>query len=195
MGQRPFDIRDLDQLVALASPVRQQIVDVVCGLGRCSIAEIAAALGRPADGLYYHVRALLDVGLLVEAGERETQRRAETLYDVPTRGIMRLVYEPEDEANAQAIKKIVAAMLRMTERDFVAGFDEAARVSGPERNLNASRQTAWLGRDARQEVNRLLARLQEIFSTASVPSEEDGELQSLTFVMAPLEAKPVRRGT
>lgn len=194
MARRPFDIRRPDQLEALASPVRQQIVDAVCGLGPCSISEIASALGRPADGLYYHVRTLLDVGLLIEAGERETPRRAETLYSVPTKGIMRLMYEPEDSTNAAAIGRIVGAMLRMAERDFGAGFaPDRARVSGRDRNLHASRQTAWLDKEARLEVNRLLSRLQEIFSAAS--SRADGELQSLTFVHAPLEAKPARRGS
>ncbi|HET9620627.1 MAG TPA: helix-turn-helix domain-containing protein, partial [Kofleriaceae bacterium] len=46
-------------IAALASPVRQEILDTVEALGgTATIAELAAQLGRPADGLYYHVTVL-----------------------------------------------------------------------------------------------------------------------------------------
>ncbi|HYV40165.1 MAG TPA: helix-turn-helix domain-containing protein, partial [Thermoanaerobaculia bacterium] len=62
---RTYSITRPDQLAALASPVRQEIVDVLAGMPRAPIAAIAAALGRPANGLYYHVRELVRVGLVL----------------------------------------------------------------------------------------------------------------------------------
>ena len=67
---RRFRICRKDQIRCLMSQVRQEIVDVVEALGTCSIGEIAEQLGRSADGLYYHVKALVKVDLLEERGVR-----------------------------------------------------------------------------------------------------------------------------
>ena len=58
-------IADVGQIRALASSIRQDIVDTVAATGPCSVADVARTLGRPADGLYYHVKHLLGAGLLV----------------------------------------------------------------------------------------------------------------------------------
>lgn len=186
MAHPSHHIDDTAALHALASPVRQEVVDTVNALGVCSIRDIAAALGCPADGLYYHVRALVDAGLLVSAGTRPTRRRAEELVSTPTRGIMRIRYRPGDRAHVAAMRRIVASMVRVAERDFVAGFDpRLARCDGPERNLLACRQKAWLTRAQRREVTRLIARLQDVLADSQpVPG---AELHSLTLVLAPIE--------
>src|SRR5689334_13072601 len=69
----------LDQLSALASPARVDLIEALTRLGTASLAELAAALGRPADGLYYHVRALEKVGLVAAAGTRRVGGRSERL--------------------------------------------------------------------------------------------------------------------
>ena len=185
--QRPrYDIVDVTAMRALTAPLRQEIVDTVSALGVCSVRQIAEALGCPADGLYYHVRALLEAGLLVSAGTRPTRRRDEALVSTPTRGTLHLRYQPDDEANAAAVGRIVASMLRVAERDFHRGFrPQLARVAGEDRNLHANRQKAWLRPAQRREVNRLLHRLQQIF--ASSRPHPEAELQSLTFVHAPIQ--------
>ena len=49
------------------STVRQEIVDTIEALGGdAAVADIAAHLGRPADGIYYHLRRLVDSGVLRE---------------------------------------------------------------------------------------------------------------------------------
>ncbi|MFG0304652.1 MAG: winged helix-turn-helix domain-containing protein [Phycisphaerales bacterium JB040] len=194
MSKQPeYLVDDPAQLRELGSPVRQALVDAAASIGPCSISELAEQLGRPSDGLYYHVRALLEVGLLVEAGTRATTRRDETLYDTPTRGILRLAYRPGDPENVTAITRIVGGMLRDAERDFASGFTQQLAVtSGPQRTLTASRQRGWLTRDQRAEVNGLLLRLQQIFDEAR--PGEGTSLQSLTLVLAPIEARAARRG-
>ena len=183
--RRVYDIERPEQMAALASSVRQEIVDTVHSLGPCSIREVAHELGRPADGLYHHVRQLLRVGLLIDAGERPAARRPEALVATPTQGVLRLRYDPSDPDNAEAIGKIVTSMTRVAERDFRNGFaPELARCSGPRRNLLAGRQKAWLTGEQVREVNQLLARLQEIFTESH--SVAEGDLHSLTFVLAPI---------
>lgn len=67
---KPFLLTDPSMVKALASPARQEIVDALQAAGARTIAELAALLARPADSLYFHVRSLVKVGLVVERGER-----------------------------------------------------------------------------------------------------------------------------
>jgi len=188
----PFSIRDLKQLRALRSPVRQEIVDTVQSLGACSAAEIARELGRPADGLYYHLNSLLRVGLLEEAGCRGSNGRSEALYATRSPECpMRLHYEPEDPENAEAVLGVVASMLRMTERDFAAAYRPGAVTEGPERDLWAARNKGWLSDEDLREVNRLLGELRAIFEKPRAPGRD--RLHAFTFVHVPLPAKSVRR--
>jgi predicted transcriptional regulator len=65
---RTTRITRLDQMTVLASPVRQELLDVLARMGTVSLAEVAAALGRAPDGLYYHARLLHRAGLVESAG-------------------------------------------------------------------------------------------------------------------------------
>ena len=81
-------IRSEKQLATLVAAARQEIVDVLAELGAVSVAELATALGRPADALYFHLRALTRAGLVQKAGyrsrprgkEAKRQRGKEALY-------------------------------------------------------------------------------------------------------------------
>lgn len=192
MSPFQYSIRGPEQLRALRSPVRQEIVDTVQSLGACSAAEIARELGRPADGLYYHLRALLRVGLLEEAGTRLSQGRSEALYSTRSpESPMRLHYDPEDPENVQAVLEVVASMLRMTERDFASAFKPGVISEGPERSLWAARTKGWLSDADLREVNRLLGEIKAIFEKAKEPGRE--RLHAFTFVNLPIASRSVRR--
>lgn len=61
------EVRDPAQVRLLSSPVRQEMVDTLAALGgEAGVANLADQLGRPADGLYYHLRALVLGGLVEE---------------------------------------------------------------------------------------------------------------------------------
>jgi len=63
-------------LTALVSTVRQEIVDTIEALGGdAAVADIAAHLGRPADGIYYHLRRLVEGGVLREVDAADGGRR------------------------------------------------------------------------------------------------------------------------
>ena len=47
------------------------------------LVELADQLGRPADALYYHVKTLLGVGLLIEAGTAGEGRSEGAVYRLP----------------------------------------------------------------------------------------------------------------
>ena len=82
---KPYPITDLAQFKALTSPARGEILDIVSLMGSLSIADMAEYLGKPIDSLYYHVRKLVKVGLLVEKVKRKSKRQMEAVYDLPGR--------------------------------------------------------------------------------------------------------------
>ena len=184
-------IEGVPQLRGLRSPLRQEIVDALQAEGPCSIAELAGRLERSPDSLYYHVRALLRLGLLTE---RNGLRAAPGLVvDVPVRP-MRIRYRLGDRAQSLALGDLVGAMLRLAGRDFRAGQASPRAVSeGPRRNLWASRCKARLAPAQLAELTRLLGRVNRLLTPrAGATAGEDSELVALTFVLTPVAAG--RRG-
>lgn len=63
-------IDDVATIDLLASSARMEIVDALeASTGALSVAALAARLGRPADGLYYHLRQLVAAGLVREQAD------------------------------------------------------------------------------------------------------------------------------
>jgi len=181
-------VRGAKAIGALASPVRQELIDTVDGLGgAATIAELAAQLGRPADGLYYHVRQLVRAGLLVaEDGDGAEQ------YRTPGRRALALDYRPDDPASARAVGRVAGSMLRIARRDFDAALAIPGVVAeGPRRALWAARAKGWVSRAELREINALLARLVDLVRRPR--DRERAQLVSLCFVLAPIEARPSRR--
>src|SRR5512142_1015549 len=142
--KKSYTVRSPQQWRALAAAARQEIVDVLAGMGTVPVADIAAALGRPADSLYFHLRALVRSGLVEQAGYGRRRGRKEALFRTVAPELF-LEYRPENEANRRGVNAIVASMLRLGMRDFRRAFEAGhAIVSGPRRELWALRKTARL---------------------------------------------------
>jgi hypothetical protein len=178
-----YSIRSKKQMAALKAPMRQEVLDVLAPMGDASIVEIAAALGRPADSLYYHIRILQKVGLVLDAGERKVGAHREALFRTPSSD-MRLAYEPGPRGNATNVVPIVDAMLRLTTRDLADGFQhQGVLVEGDNRELWATRTTGWLTSEDLTKVNRYIGRL---LNTTTRSDAGHGRLYGLTMVLTPL---------
>jgi hypothetical protein len=193
MARSPQKVRKPGQIRMLGSAVRQEIVDCVQALGRATVAELAQTLGRPADGLYYHAKALVKAKLLLLERVRGTHGRMEAVFKPLYRGeAMRLQYDTEDRRNRDAVVATVTTMLRTTSRQFAAGFaDGRAVTSGPLRNLWAARGLAWLTDEDLREVNRVLEELAGIISGSR--KSKAARLHAITFALVPLPEKAARR--
>ncbi len=166
-------------VAALASPVRQEIIDTIEALGGATIAELASQLGRPADGLYYHVRRLVRAGLLVGRGSPEVYRTPKAL---------RLDYRRD----VPAIRRVIASMLRIARRDFDSGFAiPGIAVGGARRSLWAGRSKGWVGAADLAEINAMIARIERILHRKR--RKDSDRLISWCFVLAPIAARPKRR--
>ena len=155
MPRRPhtFEITRLDQLRALASPQREEILDRLCRLGPAPISAIARSLGRKPQSLYPHFRKLEAVGLVREVGVRETGHRPEKLYDTPGRHY-RVVHDRASPARRRALAAGVSAGLRRGERELVAALESAgATTRGEGRDTLWFQRSAWVTAPELAEIN------------------------------------------
>jgi DNA-binding transcriptional ArsR family regulator len=177
-----YVIRSQKQLGALVSAARQEIVDVLAEMGTVSVADLAATLGRPADALYFHLRALIKAGLVRPAGYRSRGGRKEALFCTVAPDLW-LHYEPRSERNRQAVTAIVGSMLRLGIRDFRRAFQSDVIVSGAQRELWALRKTGRLSLAQIAGVNRSIESLK---GTLSKPNR-GGRLYGITVLLTPLD--------
>jgi DNA-binding transcriptional ArsR family regulator len=182
---KEYRISRPDQIRALTTPARQEIIDALLSSGPASVSEIAAVLGRPADSLYHHIRILQKKGLVVAAEVRRRGRRDEVVYDVPGRP-MRIDYDLGNRKVSAGIIGAIGAMLRIAQRDFKEAVAAGtAAVDGPYRDLWAARLKGWIGRPQLKRINGHLQGICKIM--LSLKRQPESQLLSLAFVIAPLE--------
>lgn len=195
MAQKPKlqgPIENPKEIGLLASPTRIEIVDTLESLGgEATVAELAAHLGRPADGLYYHLRQLAEGGLLIETATAEGRRYRTRMAEGER---LRLRYRPGKNANAQAVGDVAASVLRVAGRDFKRAIaDPDAVAEGALRELWAARNKGWVGDSELAEINRLLVRVINLLHRPRTTTRK--RLVALSWILAPVDAKPARRGT
>jgi DNA-binding transcriptional ArsR family regulator len=193
MATRPDrKISEPEQLQVLASPLRQEILDLLARTGTAQVSEVASLLGRPADSLYYHLRELQRVGLVVSSRARGA-KRGEMLFRAAHREPT-LLHDASPRGNTPAVESIVASMLRLGIRDF-RNASASGRVStqGPRRELWALRVTGWLDAEQIAGINRRICDLKD----AVGGPRAGGKLYAITILLTPLthrtRRKPQRR--
>jgi hypothetical protein len=185
-------IRARGQVAALESAVRQEVIDVIQAAGPCSAAEVATLMGRPADALYYHIRKLQAVGLLVTVENRRANGRDQAVYDLVGHPLV-LHFPAGRAADEHPLHGVVRAMARTGERDVRSALGtREARQDSPTRNLWAGRRHAWLTPADLRRVNALIDELVATMTKARDPAR--GELCTLTLLLAPRRPRRGRRG-
>ena len=195
MAQKPKLVGPIEnprEIGLLASPTRIEIVDTLESLGgEATVAELAAQLGRPADGLYYHLRQLAEGGLLIETATAEGRRYRTRMAEGER---LRLRYKPGKNANAKAVGDVAASVLRVAGRDFKRAIaDPDAVAEGALRELWAARNKGWVGDSELAEINRLLVRIINLLHRPRTTTRK--RLVALSWILAPVDAKPARRET
>ncbi|MFM2044669.1 MAG: hypothetical protein RLY86_3245 [Pseudomonadota bacterium] len=192
---KPIDRRavsDPGQIRLLRSPVRQEVVDTLAALGgQASVGALAEQLGRPADGLYYHLRALTKGGLVTEVVGPDGGER---LYRLAGEGDepLRLAYASGPRGNLSELGPFARGLLKIAVQDFEDALGtEGVVVDGRRRELWASRNKGWLSPGDVEEVNALLERLTTLTSQPKARGRD--RLMSLAFVLTPVNPRPKRR--
>lgn len=163
-GQATFEIRTPEQFEAIASPVRRQIVFTLAESGAMSVAELAERTGRTVTSLYRHVKILVGVGLLTEAGTRGEGREREALYAVPAK---RLTFAkgPLPRASREAIARGIAGDLRRASRLVTEALVSGRGTpTGPDRDAWAGTAMCWLTPEELRKVNEHLRALDRLIT-------------------------------
>jgi len=174
-----------EQVEALTSMRRHDIADRLAASGPLSIKELADQIGVQPSALYHHIKIMLDVGLVVEAGSRIVRRKREQLYAAPGKR-MRLIRALASGEHQERMDEVVAAMTRQMDRDFRVGGQSAdRRAEGQDRNYGFFR---LLGRPGPEQLARINACLSEIAEILWESEDPDAELLCLGWVLTPLPA-------
>jgi len=182
-------VHDKAQLRCIVNARRHDIVDQLAARGPMSVREIAAAIHARPSALYYHLRELLRVGLVVEDGHRVVRRKREVLYAclAPRMRFKRALQDPRHKPT---FVRIAASMSRQMQRDFRRGMHSPGGVTaGTRRNLGLFRLVGSPDAKTLREINRHLDEIAELMWRSAGGR---GEVVSLAWVMTPVGAS-VRR--
>lgn len=176
-------IYDAKTMWVLASPIRVDVLNAVCSLEECSVAEVAEFTGRSRTSLYPHIEQLVEAGLIIESEKRLAGKRYEQLYVPIARSVATKhnIKDPDNVAYHQAYGNAVGRLMsRLHER---ATSSPKSVVRGPNRDTHAGLYSAWVNDEELEEINELLGRLWDICK-GSHPGD-DKRLVSLGVVLAP----------
>lgn len=175
----------------LIAPVRYEIAEAVRGIGPCSIAEIAAAIDRPADALYRHVDQLVAAGLLVEAGVRQVGRRAERLVDCAADDYSvgfgtpgKAPAKAERDALVETVNSFCKGIGKTVRTTALAG---GLRLSSEDRNISVNYEVSYLTVAQYQRVRALIRRIKALMDAGRVARK--GTLYSTLAVATPVVRK------
>lgn len=184
-------ISDRPQLRTLANATRQELLDLLVRSGPASAAALARWTGRPADGLYYHLRELERVGLIQEDGQEAGPGRKGVRYRAAHREPA-IRHETGPRGNSRDVSAIVGSMLRLGVRDFRrAAAIPGVRTSEPGRELWAMRVTGRLTPADLRQVNRRMRGLRDSVGRAGAK----GDLYAITILLTPLGRQRKSRKT
>lgn len=185
-----YHIERADQLEALTSPARLEILSAVEALGPCAVAEIAGSVGRAPSSLYFHLEKLTAAGLV----EREEGEEG-ALYRTPGRS-MSLAYEPDDPVRLELLLRATTALFRSAERTLRDAFSSGlARVRGARRDTVLVNQRARLAPDEIREVREHVEAIEAIYVAARKTGTGTpvGTLHSFSAGMAPVTPREQKR--
>jgi DNA-binding transcriptional ArsR family regulator len=185
MARRPtYRLEDPDQLRAMASPARQRIVAGFEALGTASVRELADHLGRSPESLYFHLRKLVDTGLVEDVGERPAGRRPERLYRLVA-DRLKIAGDLEQPEYRDALAETCRSITRATERDYCRALElGTARLDGAGRNLSLHHFHVHLKPADRRRMVQLLEELTAFVIEHNDP--ERGDLHSYTAALSPV---------
>lgn len=167
-------VRAPEQLKALADDLRGRIVVLLRERAR-SVTELAERVGQPKSTVAHHVKVLERAGLIRVVRTRKVRALTERYYGRTARLFL---YESQDAADAEDIKNIVAASLRVAAEEILPVHDD--------RELGCSGVIrVRLNEEDAKRFDRRLDRLMDEFRKAESPQGEPYGLAIALYRRAP----------
>lgn len=175
--RRPEDVR------IVTSPIASQIVSIMERTRRNTVGELAELVGIEAGSLYYHVRKLNKIGVLLEHDKLSTGGRQEVVYELAGTEI---VIDPDERSPAflAEIARGIRSRLRKIERGFVAALGRPGTIRRtPGRNLSLHHHQVRLKKRDRAEFFRRVEELEAFLVEHDDKAQQ--EFLSVTLVVLP----------
>jgi predicted ArsR family transcriptional regulator len=179
-----------EQIAAVTSPLRLQLMDLAAALGPLSARDLARAAGKRPTAIYHHLQRLEAVGLLVARRESGARGRPALLYSsvAPRMRLSRAALHPE---NRPALVRAGRSVAGQAARDYAAGFRGSPwETEGPGRNHWFFRVVSAPSPARLKRINALLDELAEL---AWTPDPTPGPSMSIAWFLAPLTERGKRR--
>ncbi|HYL69978.1 MAG TPA: helix-turn-helix domain-containing protein [Candidatus Dormibacteraeota bacterium] len=178
-----------DQLEAVASAVRHDIMDHLVARGPLPVRDLAASLERKPTAVYAHLRRLEHVGLVVAVRVKRRRGRPALLYrSVAT--VVRLARAPRQPRNRAVMARVGRAMTSQAAKDYARAFQRGGWViEGPRRNHWVFRGLVAPSSARLAHINRLFEQLTRLIWS---PDPRPGRLMSITWALAPIGVRPRR---
>lgn len=178
-----FRVQDPAALRAIAHPMRQRILMELAVLGHARAADLARAIGEPANSVSFHLRVLARAGMIVEAPEHARDRRDRVWRNVAES----YTVEP---GTPDAVRQVVRPALAWVEETLRRGSGTA-----PREDRIFALSALVLTPDQASAMTREIEELVERWSARSVDEgraspDAPRETYQLLAVLAPRDAGP-----
>ncbi len=175
-----------EQVEALTSPIRHEILDRLAADGPVSVRDLAAMLGRKPTAIYHHIKRLIAVDLVRSLEPQGGRGRPSLLYGTVAPR-MRMARSAEIPENRPLIAKGARAMAAIAATDFAAAFEGGQwRGEGEDRNHWFFRVVTSPSPERLSRINHLLDELAELVWAVD---PEPGPPISIAWFLAPLDVK------
>ncbi|RXR25100.1 ArsR family transcriptional regulator [Oerskovia turbata] len=146
-----FHVQDPAALRAIAHPMRQRILSELVVLGHARAADLAQAIGEPANSISFHLRVLAKAGMIVEAPEHARDRRDRVWTNAAESYVV-------DPGSPGVVREVVRPALRWAERLFVEANDTSSHDKDRLFAISALVLTPQQAEEMAKEVTDLLER-------------------------------------
>jgi DNA-binding transcriptional ArsR family regulator len=178
-----------DQLNAVASAIRHDILDHLVARGPLSVHDLALSLHRKPTAIYSHLQRLQKVDLVV-AIRVSRKRGRPTLLFRPVAPLIRLARAPAKARNRPILARIAKTMASQAAADYGKAFQDVDWViDGPARNHWVFRCMTAPSPRRLAKINQLLDQLTQLIWT---PDPKPGRLMSVTWLLSPIGASMSR---
>ncbi len=186
-------LEDVKQLEALVSPLRRKMIGALSAEGPLSATQLADRLGRAPDALYYHLKALIKVGLVVERNTRATKRRPEVLFDlIADHAETPAESEQWDSPWNEPLGKMAENDFRALVKRFKQGLANPDAIkSGNDRDLTTVATDVRLTRDGVRRINGILDEMMRALHEETQKGR--GKFYQVGFLMAEIEERNAKK--
>lgn len=188
MAEKPFIIRDLEQLKILADPLRVRIMEALRDQPKTT-KQVATLLGENPTRLYHHVDLLEQAGVIQLTRTRRKRGTMEKYYQLAAEEIsiapnLFSVQSQVDEA-VQALLEAYTALLQATLADIRRTLESRqTETRNKKHSVLINRSTI---RASKRTIDRLRKKLTELLGEWEAADRKDGKFAyRLTTICYPI---------